>query len=149
MDFGFQATYVNRYEFESLAGIRRDGAGFRNEATFASPIPRWRGNLRTRWAQGNHEANAFLRYIDSFTNDESAILDADGNFTGTLEKIDSMTTVDAQYNYHYDDLAVFTLGILNLLDEQPPEVSTTNGYESRIHDPRGRLFYARLTFNTR
>jgi iron complex outermembrane receptor protein len=149
MDFSFQATYVNRYEFESLAGIRRDGAGFRNEATFASPIPRWRGNFRTRWAQGHHEANAFLRYIDSFTNDESAILDADGIFTGTLEKIDSMTTVDAQYNYHYDDLAVFTLGILNLLDEQPPEVSTTNGYESRIHDPRGRLFYARLSLHTK
>jgi iron complex outermembrane receptor protein len=148
-ELNFQATYVNQYEFESLTGVRREGAGFRNEATFASPIPKWRANFGTRWTRDNHEANLFVRYVDSFINDESATLDAHGNLTGELEKIDSMTTVDVQYNYRYGDLAVFSLGVQNLFDENPPAVSTTNGYESRIHDPRGRLLYGRLTFHTR
>ena len=81
IEFSLQATYVNQYEFESMPGIRRDGAGFRNEATFASPLPEWRANFRTQWAQDNHEVNFFLRYIDSFINDESATLDANGNLS--------------------------------------------------------------------
>jgi outer membrane receptor protein involved in Fe transport len=41
---------------------------------------------------------------------------------------------------------MISFGAINLLDEDPPYVSTNGGYDSKVHDPRGRLLYARATF---
>ena len=35
-------------------------------------------------------------------------------------------------------------GVTNLTDETPPQVFTNGGFESRTHDPRGRLVYVQL-----
>ena len=37
-------------------------------------------------------------------------------------------------------------GAVNLFDEDPPTASGFNGFESTIHDPRGRLWYFRLRY---
>ena len=64
-------------------------------------------------------------------------------------QIDSHTTVDLQYSYRFGGIgpvqdAAITLGVINLFDEEPPFVDTDGGFETRTHDPRGRLVYARL-----
>ena len=35
-------------------------------------------------------------------------------------------------------------GVLNLTDRDPPAVQGFLGYDSRTHDPRGRLWYVEL-----
>ena len=35
--------------------------------------------------------------------------------------------------------AVFSVGVINLTDEEPPFVATNGGFEGRVSDPRGRL----------
>jgi iron complex outermembrane receptor protein len=37
------------------------------------------------------------------------------------------------------------VGVINLLDQDPPFVELLGGYDVYTHDPRGRTFYARLT----
>jgi outer membrane receptor protein involved in Fe transport len=57
--------------------------------------------------------------------------------------------MDLQYGYTIQDWigAGLTLrvGVTNLLDQDPPIVTTeTTGFDPMMHDPRGRLFYAKL-----
>jgi len=37
-----------------------------------------------------------------------------------------------------------TLGAINMFDEEPPQLFTNSGFDSKVHDPRGRQIYARL-----
>ena len=58
--------------------------------------------------------------------------------------------MDVQYNLDLSDLLsitnnlVLTVGSINLFDKEPPHVATNGGYESRLHDPRGRMVYVRM-----
>ena len=63
---------------------------------------------------------------------------------------DRFNTVDAQVNIDFREMfgseSAFTasLGVTNLTDEDPPFVATNGGFESRTHDPRGRIVYLQL-----
>ena len=39
-----------------------------------------------------------------------------------------------------------TFGAINLTDEDPPRVRTSGGYDSKVHDPRGRMLYVKALF---
>ncbi|MEO0606729.1 MAG: TonB-dependent receptor [Pseudomonadota bacterium] len=136
-------TFVNSFEIEQPDGSVLEGAGARNANTpFANPIPEFRSNTSFSWALDRHSTNLVVRYISSY--DENS---ATGE---VIDEVDSWTTVDAQYNLTLDDVMSFgngtklTFGINNLFDEDPPFVtgqSNELGYDTKIHDPRGRLFY--------
>ena len=80
------------------------------------------------------------RYIDEYEEDN-------GN------TVDDWWVFDLQYNYNFSMLggdATATLGALNLTDEEPPEVTGgTNefGYDTKTHDPRGRMLYVRFIYS--
>ena len=40
---------------------------------------------------------------------------------------------------------MISVGATNLFDEDPPFVATNGGFDSKVHDPRGRLIYVRGT----
>jgi hypothetical protein len=52
-----------------------------------------------------------------------------------------------QYNYRFapwgdnDEGMVLSIGGINVTDEDPPYVSTNGGFDSKVHDPRGALYY--------
>ena len=63
--------------------------------------------------------------------------------------IDAWTSFDAQYSLDTAVLLdnengpVLTFGVINLTGEDPPQVFTNGGFDSKVHDPRGRMFYVR------
>ena len=64
-------------------------------------------------------------------------------------KIDSMLTVDLQYNYSFGEVAFLsdsnvTVGLQNIFDEVAPVVSYVTAYDPTLHDGRGRLFFLRV-----
>jgi outer membrane receptor protein involved in Fe transport len=67
-----------------------------------------------------------------------------------MAEIDSQVTVDAQYNVNLGAIwetetdYLLTIGGINLFDEDPPQVFTNSGFDSKVHDPRGRQIYARI-----
>lgn len=133
------ATYILDYELiDPQAGVI-DGAGKRNFSNIGTSSPELRANLGLNWQNDIHSANIFVRYISSYDDDQND--DAE---------IDSQVTVDAQYNVNLS--AVFdtetdyllTIGGINLFDEDPPQVFTNSGFDSKVHDPRGRQIYARI-----
>ncbi len=135
----FEATHVLKYDLEDPQAGSIDGAGNRNFANFGSPTPSWRINTGMAWGNENHDARFYVRHISGMNDDQTA-----GSTIG------SMTTVDAQYTLQLSALSEsmegssLQFGVINAFDKAPPYVSTNGGYESRTHDPRGRMVYAKL-----
>lgn len=135
----FQATYVTNYDLVDPQAGAVEGAGNRNFSNFGSPIPEFRFNGGLAWNMAGHRVNLFVRHISSFDDDQNPGSD-----------VGSQTTLDLQYNYVWQQAfsaesdLIFTVGAINLFDNLPPRVATNGGFESRVHDPRGRVFYAEV-----
>jgi hypothetical protein len=141
---GVDGTYIASYAIDDPQAGRVDGAGRRNFANFGTSTPQWRANAFASWKRDRHALNGFVRYIDSYVDDEVEI----GQGAAFFRPIDGQITVDAQYTLTLRALAAPTLsvGLINLFDVDPPRVATSGGYDSKVHDPRGRLCYAKAVF---
>lgn len=150
--FGIRSanTFVSKFDITQPDGTVLTGAGKRNANTpFANSIPEFRSNTSLSWAKGRHSVNGVIRHIGSYEEN-----DATGGLIGE-GTVDSSTTFDLQYNYALEDFLGYgagtevTVGAINLFDEDPPFVSgqTTGdfGYDTKVHDPRGQMFYFSLT----
>lgn len=135
-----EGTYILNYDLVDPQLGAIEGAGRRNFRNFGTSAPEWRLNGRLSWLMGPHAANLYVRYIDGYQDDQNP---------GT--NIDSHTTVDVQYSFEIpEDLGamsgtLLTFGAINLFDNNPPIVFTSGGFDSKVHDPRGRMVYARIT----
>jgi iron complex outermembrane receptor protein len=141
---GADATFIASYDLQDPQAGAIDGAGRRNFANFGTSTPEWRANLFTQWENDRHAVNAFVRYIDSYVDDEVDI----GQGSAFFRPVDSQVTVDAQYTLTLRAARAprLTFGAINLFDEDPPRVRTSGGYDSKVHDPRGRMLYAKALF---
>jgi iron complex outermembrane receptor protein len=146
------ATYILAYDLVDPQAGAIDGVGLRNYSNIGVSTPQLRMNFGLNWMNDNHSANIFVRYIDSYKDDQNC---ANGSLfspacTEGYKGVDSQVTVDAQYNvnlgamFETDSSYVLTIGGVNLTDEAPPQLFTNSGFDSKVHDPRGRQIYARL-----
>jgi iron complex outermembrane recepter protein len=146
------ATYIVSYDLIDPQAGSIDGLGLRNYSNIGVSTPELRMNFGLNWMNDNHSANIFVRYIDSYEDDQNC---ANGTLfsaacTEGFKGIDSQVTIDAQYNvnlsamFETNSSYVLTIGGINLTDENPPQVFTNGGFDSKVHDPRGRQVYARL-----
>src|SRR5690606_41747778 len=64
-----------------------------------------------------------------------------------FRRIGSHTTTDLRYGYSFrgETGPIVSVGAINLFDRDPPHVHTNGGYDSKVHDPRGRVLYARAS----
>jgi len=168
LDLG--ATFVSNFDVDSDGdGITEfDGAGSRNQSNNFSTMPQLRANFGATWFTGNHTARLGVSHIGSYDNDQ-----------GNNAPMDSWTVLDALYAYSFSGLigdgdTTLSVGINNLLDEDPPGLATaqsdcnvssciintpTNaanglyqrqwvnrpGYDDRAgHDLRGQVVYVRF-----
>ena len=128
INFDFAATYVNKFDVDADGdgSTEFDGAGSRNNSNNFSTMPQLRGHLGGTWLTGNHSVNLTARYIDGYDNDQS--------FNAP---VDSWTTLDAQYSIVFPELigggdTVLTLGVNNLIDEDPPALNRNDSSGNRI-----------------
>ena len=135
---GADATFVSSYDLIDPQAGAIDGAGKRNFANFATSVPELRSTLYFNWNRDRHGVNVYVNHIDSYLDDEGG--------PGAFANIGSHRTLDAQYNFTFEHAALITLSLggLNLTDERPPRVATNLGFDSKVHDPRGRMLYAKL-----
>jgi outer membrane receptor protein involved in Fe transport len=142
---GADATVISSYDLLDPQAGEIDGAGRRNFANFGTSTPELRMNAFVDWQTDRHGVNAFVRYIDSYLDDEVDL----GQGAAFYREIDSQITLDAQYTLKLraERAPTLAFGAINLLDEDPPHVQTSGGYDSKVHDPRPRMYYAKATFN--
>ncbi|REJ62542.1 MAG: TonB-dependent receptor [Proteobacteria bacterium] len=150
-DFGVQLAYsrFNSYEIPDGNGGTLDVVGSFNHDNFVRSMPEAKWNLTADWERGNHSAAVVLYHVDSYKTTRA--VPASATAMGFDSNIDSWRTIDASYNYNFnigDTQGVLTLGGKNLTDEEAPRVydAANFSYDPKQHDPRGRIYYARVKF---
>jgi iron complex outermembrane recepter protein len=118
-------------------------AGKRNANNFAPAIAQWRVNFPLIWTISGHSATAIAHYISGLEDDVTP------NMDGSFDQIEAFTTFDLQYGYTLTDVIgeelALRIGVYNVLDTYPPHVNgSATALEAGVHDPRGRMFYAKL-----
>jgi iron complex outermembrane receptor protein len=141
----FESTYILSYELEDPQLGTIDGVDSRNFTNFGTSTPDWRFNAGLAWTYDRVFMNLFARYIDSYDDDQVR----NGVENGT---VDSHLTLDVQAGIELPNPLIagmegprLTVGANNVTDELPPTVLTNGGFDSRVHDPRGRIVYARIS----
>lgn len=125
-------TQVFNYDINDPQAGLVEGAGNRNFTNFGSPTPETRYTAGVTYQGQSISARIAYRFVDSFTDDQNDM------------EIDSFDTIDAQISYTFNENINATVGVTNLTDETPPQVFTNGGFESRTHDPRGRILYVQV-----
>ncbi|HEV8330222.1 MAG TPA: TonB-dependent receptor [Steroidobacteraceae bacterium] len=111
-------------------------------------VPRWKAIADLIWSRGGLSAAGTLRYVPSYDD-----VDLLGNRNG--RRVSSQTLIDAQLVLDLGDMlgeqsiwadSEVRLGVLNLLDVEPPfaEVDWLNGYDLSQGDLRQRFAYLKL-----
>ncbi|MFT5669716.1 MAG: iron complex outermembrane receptor protein [Kangiellaceae bacterium] len=146
-------TYVTKYELDDPQAGLIDGAGRRNFTNIGVSSPELRANLGLNWRSGAYSANVFVRYISAYDDDQNC---SDGGPIAVgcsaegLKEVDAHTIVDGQINVDLSALLdtetsyLLTFGAINMFDENPPQLFTNSGFDSKVHDPRGRQAYVRF-----
>ncbi len=143
-------SWTAEYDVTLADGTEIDGVGSRNFAnSVGRPLPEFQANFSLGLQRNAHSGVVFVRYIDSYIDDQlnPSTLRRDRNANDI--RINSFTTVDVQYSYSFDGPAgssnTFTLGGKNVGNRTPPQVNVDGGFDPFTHDPRGALWYAKIS----
>ena len=133
-----EGTYVVDYDIDDPQAGQVDGAGNRNFTNFGTSVPELRFNTGFNLVSGAHRLDVFGRYIDSYDDDQNPGEDVDSHFT-----VDGKYTINiGEYFDALGESTSLSVGVINAFDQDPPQVFTNGGFDSKVHDPRGRLLYA-------
>jgi len=130
--FGYVLNYVLEYEERRLGRLEAQ------EGDFEQPEMRWTASVD--WLKDDFSANLAINFIDEF--EQEASVQKEG-----MSKIDSMTTVDAAFNYFGFDNTVITVGATNLFNEEPPfAYHDFMGFAVNVHSGQGRMAYLKASY---
>ncbi|XBQ15443.1 MAG: TonB-dependent receptor [Oceanicaulis sp.] len=131
--FGADAVYIDEFTLvDPVLNTEIDAAGDRNFTNFARSLPEYRATAYADWTLGAWSARLQARHVSAYDDDENA-----------GAEIGAWTVLDAQAGYDFGGAAL-TVGAINLTDEAAPFVRTPLGYDTKMHDARGRVLYLRL-----
>ena len=104
------------------------------------PLPKFKFNASMSWLRDNQRATLTYRHISPYESDwdNSALI-------GT--KISAYNVWDLIYSRDIQDRYTVTLGVNNMFDQDPPAVHGFDlQYDSRTHDPFGRMMFASFKY---
>jgi len=131
-NFGLNLTYVTSFDEVNSLGEARDLNG-----EYQHPEVRWNGSID--WNKNDWAASFRVNYIGQYADDADA---------GADRTIDSMTTLDSNMSFHGLTKTKLTLGVNNLLNQEPPFASTVfMGYDQQTHSAQGRFVYLKATYS--
>jgi iron complex outermembrane recepter protein len=137
--FDLDGTYVVEWD-EHLNGLPPRSVAGRYGF---DPVPRWRHYARLGWENGPWTATLAQTFQSGYT-------DAQPNEAGEPRRVGTYSVFDLQATYGGFRNATVAVGIRNLFDRPPPFTNQLDtfqvGYDPRYGDPRGRTFYARVTY---
>jgi iron complex outermembrane receptor protein len=144
---GLAGTYVLTWA-QQLDGINYTSSLGRTGFGIIGPVPRWKHYATLDWEYGRWGATLAQTY-------QSGYVDANVDRTGrplavAPRSVSSYEVWDLQGRYGGFQSTTIALGVKNVMDRAPPFSNQTFtrqiGYDPKYADPRGRIFYARLTY---
>ncbi len=144
--FDINGTYYTRYDFQNLDKTYSGFVGTAFGSNVVGVIPRWKHYAAFTWDQGPWSATVAQTFQTSYTDWQT---DLDGN----LRTVGSMSLYDVQGSYSGLKNWVFTLGVKNVLDTNPPKTNQQNtfqvGYDPSYYDARARFLYGQIRYQFR
>jgi iron complex outermembrane recepter protein len=136
--FGMNATYVHKYEYQSFIG----DVMHQNVNVFADDganIFRWQNTMTLTWNSGKFGAGLAGHYKTGYVDFDPT------NHVASYTTFDGYASWEAFKNFS------LTAGVRNMFDRDPPlSLQTAKfqaGYDPRYADPTGRTYYVRGTYN--
>jgi iron complex outermembrane recepter protein len=139
-------TYYTKHGYQNFGEAAVSDAG--NYKDFG-PVPRWRHALTFAFGVGpvnvsltNNYSTGYIDYVNSGIP-----------FSATYpenRKVKAYSTWDTQVNWKIIKDLSLTLGVKNLLDQDPPssrtETNFQTGYDASFTNPIGRAYYLRASY---
>ena len=129
----FQGTWILNYDIIDPVAGPVDASGSRNFTNIGSPTPEVRWNAGLGYRKGAFALDFFARHIGELDDDQNP-----GSVVESQTRYDIQAGLDVG-EWIGNEATVLTVGVTNLTNELPPPVLTNGGFETRVHDPRGRL----------
>ena len=144
---GLNGTYVRTFKIQFGPGDSLSLAG-NNDGNYA--IPRWRHHASITWKQGPWSATLGQTFQSGYDEvDQRLPCDPEGQ-NCTRRRVGTYTVWDLQAQYTGLKRSTIIVGVKNLLDRDPPfaqwNPGLAAGYDPTYADPRGRVFYTRLSY---
>ncbi len=116
--------------------------------------PKWKSNLNLDWAKDQWSANIYVRYSGKTKDHAAGRASGSCDFIDEAWEVDSYTQVDFRVAYTFANSSQLTVGLRNIMDEDPPlTVTGARGglpwpfYDSGLYDNMGRYAYMRYNFS--
>ncbi len=145
--FKLDGTYIADWKlaFEGLPSVSDAG----RIGTFG-PVPRWRHYATLNWDYGAWSATLAQTYQSGYSETDPKPCDPEIQECSGTRRVGSYSIWDLQTRYTGFRNTTIAVGIRNLFDRDPPfaaqGTSFQVGFDPLYADPRGRLYYARLTY---
>lgn len=146
--FNAAATFTNSFKL-----LATPTAPIIEQAGGAGPV-HWRGNAGVTWERNRWSATVTTRYVDSRY---SSTTDPSPSYPGAYpidgHKLPSLLTADLQVSYeqpyatgskNWFQGTKWTLGVLNVTNEEPTFVTDGTAFYDRASDPRQRFVYLQI-----
>jgi iron complex outermembrane recepter protein len=137
-------TYFSKFDVQNLDGTFASGLDAANAAT-GGVIVRWKHYVSIDWSSGPWGFTLAQNWQKAYND-----LPPSGNTP--LRRVPVYELYDLQARYSGFKNLELRAGIRNLFDKDPPysnagsQTSFQGGYDPQYADPRGRFFYAGLTY---
>ena len=139
--FALDGTYLIEWKLQPDGLTYASGVGGASPFLPVGPFPRWRHNAAVDWDYGPWGATLAQTYQSGY-EDANQIPPP-----FPPRRVSSYDVWDVQARYAGFKNTAIALGVKNLMDRAPPFTnSAPTGWDPQYADPRGRMFYARLTF---
>ena len=142
--FNLNGTYFIQFDTQNLDGTYSGGVDQINAST-GGVIPRWKHYLTASWTRGPWDISVAQNFQKGY-HDTAGNADDPAN----VRNVSNYITYDAQTTFSGLKNWKLTLGVRNILNQDPPYVNTNAafqaGYDPQYGDPRGRFIYGRVTY---
>ncbi|MDQ2917873.1 MAG: TonB-dependent receptor [Pseudomonadota bacterium] len=144
--FNINGTYISQWRQQLDRANYTSGVG----NNFIGPIPRWRHSAALNWDSGPWSASVAQTFESGYIEEDLTTCDENFENCG-VRRVGTYSVWDVQGIYAGFRNTKIVLGIGNLFDREPPFTQTGSarfaaGYDGVNTDPRGRTFYARVTY---
>lgn len=141
-----------KYEYKAGENDIQDALGLQNWNTgIVPPVPKFKGSLRVNWFLDNHSANINTSYTSAVTFDGSVNNLLTGIPAPSSGEVHAWSETNIQYAYvldsFFDSEFTISLGVRNVFDKLPQLLPLVGGFESRLHTPWGRQFWASVNWS--
>ncbi|MFN3237026.1 MAG: TonB-dependent receptor domain-containing protein [Pseudomonadales bacterium] len=141
-------NYIREFFVSGFPGGQPDfdAAGFTNNdptRRLTQSMPDLKGNVGLTFLRDRHSARLNMRYVGEYEDNAPA-----NNRIGDGD-IDAYYAFDFNYTYTMPlngSELTFSLGAIDLFDEDLPELKNANGTDLLVFDPRGRRVYGSVKF---